>query len=260
MNDEILDQEKIAKFIATNRKKKKYTQEQLGEIIGVSAKSISKWENGHALPDIGLFPKLAKVLGVSIADLFAGEIIINENEEKITLINDASELLIKNNNKRIMRKVIKWFTIFLFIILLFFGGYLYYDNYYKYKVYSLSVSEKEFYINGYLIQNVDHTILSIKSISYIDTSIGTIDEKKVSSVEVEITSSGRLIESNSIPISVNSEEYLSEVLNRGSAFIEIKNNEEENRNINIEDLYMTIKYISNGKIETIDLKIIGEKN
>ena len=260
MNDERLDQDKIAKFIATNRKKKKYTQEQLGEILGVSAKSVSKWENGRTLPDIGLFPKLAKVLGVSIADLFAGEIIVKGTEENIDIINNSTEMLIKRNNKIIIKKTLKIFVALFALATLLLGIFYYYDNFYKYKVYALSSLDEDFYINGYLVQNIDNTILSIDSISYYDTSIGTIDEKKVSSVEIEIRSNGKLIESGFVESLNVEEEYLSEALKRGRVFINIKKGEEEQRKIDVNDLYMTIRYASNGKIETIDLKIIGDIN
>ena len=49
-----MDTIKIGKFLAENRKKKKLTQEQLGEKIGVTAKTISRWENGNYMPDISL--------------------------------------------------------------------------------------------------------------------------------------------------------------------------------------------------------------
>ena len=46
------------------------TQEQLGEKIGVSAQSISKWETGVTMPDITLLPTLSSELGVTIDELF----------------------------------------------------------------------------------------------------------------------------------------------------------------------------------------------
>ena len=41
-----MNQEKIGKYIATCRKNKKLTQEQLAEKLGITSKSISRWENG----------------------------------------------------------------------------------------------------------------------------------------------------------------------------------------------------------------------
>ena len=53
-----MDQEKIGKFIKEERKNKKLSQEELGELLGVSNRSISKWETGVSLPDISLFKSL----------------------------------------------------------------------------------------------------------------------------------------------------------------------------------------------------------
>lgn len=61
------------------RVKKDYTQKQLGERIGVSDKTVSKWELCRGLPDISLLEPLASALGVSVAELMAGECIANQN-------------------------------------------------------------------------------------------------------------------------------------------------------------------------------------
>ncbi len=60
--------EKIAKY----RKIKGLTQEQLGELVGVSGQAVSKWENG-GVPDTYLLPSISKVLDVSIDALFGVE-------------------------------------------------------------------------------------------------------------------------------------------------------------------------------------------
>lgn len=66
--------------IKTLRENKNYTQKQLGELLMVSDKTISKWETQKGLPDITLIEPLAKVLGVSIAELFSGECVTNRNK------------------------------------------------------------------------------------------------------------------------------------------------------------------------------------
>ena len=63
---------KIGEKIAKYRKQKDYTQEQLGELVGVSGQAVSKWENG-GVPDTYLLPTISKVLGVSIDSLFGVE-------------------------------------------------------------------------------------------------------------------------------------------------------------------------------------------
>jgi orotate phosphoribosyltransferase len=59
----------IGNNIKRIRQNKGMTQEQVGEVIGVSGQAVSKWENGSALPDIQILPKLAEYFGISIDEL-----------------------------------------------------------------------------------------------------------------------------------------------------------------------------------------------
>lgn len=68
-----MDQIKAGKFIAGLRKEHGLTQEQLGERIGVTNKTVSRWENGHYMPDIATLQTLSEVFGVSIGEIIAGE-------------------------------------------------------------------------------------------------------------------------------------------------------------------------------------------
>ena len=61
------------------REQNKMTQTELAEKLGVSSKTISKWETGKGLPDINLLQPLATELGVSVIELMNGEQIINKN-------------------------------------------------------------------------------------------------------------------------------------------------------------------------------------
>ena len=67
------------KIIKELRERKNLTQKQLGEIISVSDKTVSKWETEKGLPDITLIEPLSAVLGVSVAELLSGESIVNKN-------------------------------------------------------------------------------------------------------------------------------------------------------------------------------------
>ena len=61
------------------REKQHLTQLELAERIGVSSKTVSKWETGKGLPDISLLQPLAQALGISLIELVNGEHIINRN-------------------------------------------------------------------------------------------------------------------------------------------------------------------------------------
>ena len=55
-----MDQIAIGKFIAEERKRKGYTQKQLSEKLGISDKTISKWERGNGFPEVSLLLPLCK--------------------------------------------------------------------------------------------------------------------------------------------------------------------------------------------------------
>lgn len=75
----IMNQEKIGKFIAECRKQKNLTQEQLSEILGVSSKSVSRWENGKTLPDYTIWDSLFNALDISINEFYYGEKMIEQD-------------------------------------------------------------------------------------------------------------------------------------------------------------------------------------
>ena len=67
------------KMVKELRESKNMTQKQLAEKLQISDKTVSKWETNRGLPDIGLIDSLAKCLGVSVAELLAGEYRVNSN-------------------------------------------------------------------------------------------------------------------------------------------------------------------------------------
>lgn len=68
-----MDQKKTGQFIASLRRGRGLTQEQLGERLGVTNKTVSRWETGAYMPDIGTLVPLAEQLGVSVNELLCGE-------------------------------------------------------------------------------------------------------------------------------------------------------------------------------------------
>ena len=74
-----MDLIKIGTYIAGKRKTLGMTQKQLAEQLGMSDKSVSKWERGICLPDVALYAELCQILGISINEFFAGEDIAKED-------------------------------------------------------------------------------------------------------------------------------------------------------------------------------------
>ena len=70
-----MDQIKIGKFIAEQRKKNNLTQMQLAERLNITDRAISKWENGKAMPDSSIMLDLCNELKISVNELLSGEVI-----------------------------------------------------------------------------------------------------------------------------------------------------------------------------------------
>ena len=68
-----MNQIAIGNFIEKKRKEKNLTQAQLAEKLGVSNKTVSKWENGKCMPDYGVIQPLCTELGVTVSELIDGE-------------------------------------------------------------------------------------------------------------------------------------------------------------------------------------------
>ena len=77
-----MDQIKMGKFIAALRKEKGLTQEKLGEKLGVTNKTVSRWENGNYMPDVEMLSLLSEEFGVSINELISGERLAAEDFKK----------------------------------------------------------------------------------------------------------------------------------------------------------------------------------
>lgn len=93
-----MEQQKIGKLILTKRKEKGITQQQLADMLGVTNKAVSKWENGKSMPDIGIIPELCKVLDISISTLLNGE----ETEDEQIILRLASIIKVLKNNVKML--------------------------------------------------------------------------------------------------------------------------------------------------------------
>lgn len=68
-----MDAKKTGQFIQTRRKEKQLTQKQLADILGISDKTVSKWETGRGIPDVTFVSQLCEILGISVNELLSGE-------------------------------------------------------------------------------------------------------------------------------------------------------------------------------------------
>lgn len=102
-----VDQEKIGRLIAKCRKEKKLTQVELADKLGVTDKSVSKWENGKCLPDVSLYRDLCNILGITLNEFFIGEK-IKEEEFKEQADNNLFNAL--ENSSFTLKEKIKYYS------------------------------------------------------------------------------------------------------------------------------------------------------
>lgn len=102
-----MDQIKIGKFIAEMRKEQNLTQIDLAEKLGISNKTISKWECGNGMPDYAVMESLCKILNINVNELLSGERLPSKDynkkaeENMMSLMQESSE-----NYKREKREMI----------------------------------------------------------------------------------------------------------------------------------------------------------
>ena len=109
-----MNQIKIGKYIAEQRKKNNLTQLQLAEKLNITDRAVSKWENGKAMPDSSIMLDLCNELKISVNELLSGETIDMEEynrkaEENLMELN-------KSNQKK--NKIITYIVVVAIILII----------------------------------------------------------------------------------------------------------------------------------------------
>ena len=103
-----MEAKSIGKFIATLRKANGYTQTQLAEMLGVSNKTISNWENEVSYPDLSLIPVIADLFNVTADELLRGaksnNVIQTEKKTNEQYIEGKTNKIKENIKKNLMNK------------------------------------------------------------------------------------------------------------------------------------------------------------
>ena len=140
-----MDLEKIGLFIAKMRKKKKLTQQELANKLGVTDKAISNWENGRRMPDVSIYKDLCKELDISLNELINGEI-----ETKEMTRDNVDNIIIKTlnyneENKKKLNKIIKILILILCFLVIIIGWsyYSYRKRYPKIDIYNISIVDNQ---------------------------------------------------------------------------------------------------------------------
>ena len=167
---------KIGKHIAELRKNKGYTQKNLGDILDVSDKTISKWEKGIVAPDITILNSLSKALDISVEELLIGEKIEEDN------MVEAIDVYSKISKRKIIKIFILVLIMIMFAIILVFNIERYYSwqlnpIYYKGNIsisgYILNNNkESKIIINNFMINNmIDDENFNYNQIKSIDIDV-----------------------------------------------------------------------------------------
>lgn len=102
-----MDTVKIGKFLKELRKEKGFTQEQLGEKISVTNKTISRWENGNYMPPIECLEMLSDIYKISINEIVAGERVTEDKIKEVAEENISSVLTdLQNKNRKFENRMI----------------------------------------------------------------------------------------------------------------------------------------------------------
>lgn len=94
-----MNQVKIGKFIAEMRKEQNLTQKQLADKLGISDRTISKWECGKGMPDVGLMIPLCEEIKINVNELLSGER-LSENHYSKRAEENMMRLIEENGNKK----------------------------------------------------------------------------------------------------------------------------------------------------------------
>lgn len=100
-----MDQIKTGQLIAEERKLRNLTQQQLADQLGISNKTISKWETGKGLPELSLLLPLCEALNLSVNELLSGERLSEENYREKAEENMMNMLNEKELNAHRMKLV-----------------------------------------------------------------------------------------------------------------------------------------------------------
>lgn len=96
-----MNQTAIGSYIARKRREQNLTQEQLANQLGVSNKTISKWENGKCMPDYSIIQALCEALHVSLPELMDDEDTV---EDSLRVYDDAQILDLLHRTQELERQ------------------------------------------------------------------------------------------------------------------------------------------------------------
>jgi transcriptional regulator with XRE-family HTH domain/DNA-directed RNA polymerase subunit RPC12/RpoP len=111
-----MDQIKIGRLIAKQRKLLNITQMQLAEKLNITDRAVSKWETGRSMPDVSIMLELCDILHISVEELLLGEVFNMENDN-----NKNEQLLLEMAKEIEQKKKIIWTSMWIIMIISIIG-------------------------------------------------------------------------------------------------------------------------------------------
>ena len=173
-----MNQEKMGKLIASLRKQKNLTQSELGALVGVGDRAVSKWERGITCPDISIINDLSRILGITSDELLAGEL---NNKDLMKEINTNTQVTNIFNIKFIIMSII--------LIAVFIAAILY-INYNKDDAYQIGTNSDEYKVDGRVVFSGNKMSIIINSITYKDDEFR---KKKIVNYQYDVRSDANLL-------------------------------------------------------------------
>ena len=115
-----MNQEKIGKFIAKERKEKNMTQQELAKKLNITDRAISHWENGRSMPDAGIMLELCKLLDINVNELLSAKKIIKESYNEQAEENFLElRREIESQNKKILtlNRIITFLGVVIYVLI-----------------------------------------------------------------------------------------------------------------------------------------------
>ena len=158
----MIENEKVGSFLRELREKEGLSQQKLGMIVYVSRQAISQWELGKCVPDLQQAIALSKLYNITIADIYAGEIVTNKDK-----YNSIMEFIIKSEMKR-TRKIITLLVTTIIVLLFIFLSYYFFNVYNKISVYTVDTIEKQYVVRGIITKSVNDIYINFELNDTVD--------------------------------------------------------------------------------------------
>ena len=229
---------KSGQFISELRKEKCMTQADLGTILGVTDKTVSKWERGVNIPDILMIREIAKVFNVT-----ADEILSAERDK-----TEVSTILKFYRNKKLryaLAIIFGVFILFTLVLLVYFT-----NNYDKSKIYKLKGIDENYKITGY-IYGIGNDVRVVVDDLELE-NIKEYEKLKISSYTIKTNLNGIITYDYTFDLDEKQYASFSSVIDKFKKMSVYVQN--INTDINLREGYFAVEFIDE-KLDTYEVRL-----